>query len=504
MLKRLIERLLARSGFCLVPLRRLEDERAEAARLALSLAGATARAAAGERAFEALRGVRMKTDAKLVATRAQRARAIAHGAGLERRLDELKLAHAILFRERKKLAQDLTTAQAKRAEAASVCAGLDRRLDDLKSAYATLFRERKKLTHVLARAQAELQLRADLFEVRRASDARAQGRLEAENAALRAETTGASDAAANRILEAALPPSGLSPRGMFDAARAYQEDGALDLAVAAYRSVGPELPALLAGDASDTDGNAGPDFLIIGAARAGTTWLRKQLSRHPDVQFLDGEPNYFSAHVNSSPSDYISAFSVLNARHRAGGAGSPGRFGDKSPSYLGMPERHIALCAALFPRLRLICLVREPVSRALSHMKHAGLALAVGDASHVGVAGSRLEGVVRAGRYREQLMRWAAHFAPEQILLIDFARLASAPAQVCREALAHIDAPDAKSFRPQVSRPPRQTAETPPPAALLDYLAAAYADEAYGVTALRQAMAEAAAGCSPLRGPGAG
>ena len=46
-------------------------------------------------------------------------------------------------------------------------------------------------------------------------------------------------------------------------------------------------------------------------------------------------------------------------------------FGEKSPSYIAMDKTKVELCAALFPDLRIICNVRDPVARAWSHMQLA-------------------------------------------------------------------------------------------------------------------------------------
>ncbi len=48
-----------------------------------------------------------------------------------------------------------------------------------------------------------------------------------------------------------------------------------------------------------------------------------------------------------------------------------------------MPEEHIALLAALFPNDRLIFMVRNPVDRAWSHIKHVGLGWRGGDLHHL-------------------------------------------------------------------------------------------------------------------------
>jgi hypothetical protein len=109
-----------------------------------------------------------------------------------------------------------------------------------------------------------------------------------------------------------------------------------------------------------------PTFLVIGAMKAGTTTLRDQLARHPDVFMSDPkELHYFAAGKNweRGPDWY--------AAHFAAGADAPAR-GEASPSYSqadifpGVAER----VAATIPDVRLVYLVRHPVERMRSMYLH--------------------------------------------------------------------------------------------------------------------------------------
>src|SRR5437773_8026085 len=176
-----------------------------------------------------------------------------------------------------------------------------------------------------------------------------------------------------------------------------------------------------------------PDFLIIGAQKAGTTALYSYLRRHPHVTGPSWkEVSFFDRHYTRGEAWYRGNFpNVIRARGAL--------VGEASPSYLFhplAPER----VAALVPDARLITLVRNPVDRALSHYHHE---VALGreplafeeaiDAEPERTRGEeeRLVGepgyfshawwnytYLARGRYAEQLERWLALFPPDQVLVL--------------------------------------------------------------------------------------
>jgi len=119
----------------------------------------------------------------------------------------------------------------------------------------------------------------------------------------------------------------------------------------------PSTGALCRGTARPCDNQTpdgqwifGPDFLIIGAARSGTTWLRRNASGGVSaIRIKPGEPNYFSFHPFSDPRDYIASLSTGVKNADLPHAGSPRLYGEKSPSYLLMPNDKIALVQAPVP-----------------------------------------------------------------------------------------------------------------------------------------------------------
>jgi hypothetical protein len=108
--------------------------------------------------------------------------------------------------------------------------------------------------------------------------------------------------------------------------------------------------------------NHKPDFLIIAPARTGTTWLAENLRKHPDIYIPpEKEVRFFDIHWRSRDlSWYLDHISGNGAQVS----------GDASPTYALLPSSVIELIHALNSRLKLIFIMRDPIARAWSHMKH--------------------------------------------------------------------------------------------------------------------------------------
>ncbi|WP_343517627.1 sulfotransferase [Sphingomonas sp.] len=99
-----------------------------------------------------------------------------------------------------------------------------------------------------------------------------------------------------------------------------------------------------------------PQLIVIGAAKAATTWIAHQLRTRPDVCMPGPEPHYFSREFDRGEAWYRSLFA--DAR--------PGQLvAEKSADYLAHPKAP-ARIAALVPTVQLIAQLRNPVERAYS------------------------------------------------------------------------------------------------------------------------------------------
>ena len=198
-----------------------------------------------------------------------------------------------------------------------------------------------------------------------------------------------------------------------------------------------------------------PDFLIIGAQKAGTTALYAYLREHPQITGPSWkEVSFFDRHYGRGEAWYRGNFpNTLRARG--------GLVGEASPSYLFhplAPERD----AGLVPEAKLVALVRNPVDRAFSHYQHE-VALGREPRSFedaLVAEDERLRGeedrivadpayfshawwnyTYRArGRYAEQLERWLAVFPREQLLVMPSEELLAEPEQAHGRVLGFLGA----------------------------------------------------------------
>jgi hypothetical protein len=377
-----------------------------------------------------------------------------------------------------------------RADAEKLHAKLEAHRQKSERLTAKLAKEQKRSARLAAELEAaRAESRAARFEAERALADSLSQRAELELAAGPANDAGRSGAG---FAEAD------DPAQTFELARRFQAQGAVNVAATAYRRVGPALKDLLAQEGHDGGRIAGPDFLIIGSARAGTTWLKKALSRHPQVFILSGEHHYFSNSSHMPADSYVARFAGDHSAFQRPGIKASQyappverRYGEKSTTYLSMPDAQIDLCAALFPEVRLVCMVRDPVQRVWSHLKHLA---AAGGMKFSKMAEAppwaQVEELIRQCRYEEHLVRWASHFDPEQILLVDFERIAREPDAVFQEIVRHIGAgpPPGRVDPEEVGG----TARSDIPPDLAKGLHDALDGERFDIPYLRQAMERAA------------
>ncbi|MBC8078372.1 MAG: sulfotransferase [Chloroflexales bacterium] len=195
-----------------------------------------------------------------------------------------------------------------------------------------------------------------------------------------------------------------------------------------------------------------PDFLILGAARCGTTSLFRYLQQHAQVlPSRRKELHFFDLHYQQGTAWYAAQFVPPSLR------GAQFITGEATPSYLYHPLVAARVRAAL-PDVRLIVTLRDPVERAISHHAHnvfhgyetlpLAEALAreperlageeeriLADATYTSVA-YLYHSYAARGRYAEQLRRWLALFPAEQLCVIVFEELRAQPqatlVQLCR------------------------------------------------------------------------
>lgn len=160
-----------------------------------------------------------------------------------------------------------------------------------------------------------------------------------------------------------------------------------------------------------------PRFLIIGAMKAGTTTLYRDLLTNPKLFMpLDKEPDSLGSDEILSPSGlkrYGELFARMK-REQMGGEASTSY--TKLPEVKGVPERTLRV---LGPDVKLVYLVREPVSRAISHHSHM-LTIGVTREPDFNRDVRAVDKYLNYSRYAMQLRAWHEAFPPSSILVVPF------------------------------------------------------------------------------------
>jgi len=161
-----------------------------------------------------------------------------------------------------------------------------------------------------------------------------------------------------------------------------------------------------------------PDFLIIGAMKAGTTSLYHDLGSNPAIFFPhDKEPESLlrdDVMTARGRQEYAGLFAGARIDQVSGEASTSY---SKLPTYAGVPRRARQL---LGPGLRVIYLIREPVARLLSHHDHSSVS--GGMPRDVDTAVQECPELIAYSRYAMQIEPWLDTFGESQVRVVAFER----------------------------------------------------------------------------------
>ena len=159
-----------------------------------------------------------------------------------------------------------------------------------------------------------------------------------------------------------------------------------------------------------------PNFLHIGPSKAGSTWIFKVLSWHPDVYAYPGKNlGFFSTRFDNGIDWYLGHFEP-EPQHKA--------IGEVSHSYLVSPEAP-ARIREFLPDAKLMVCLREPVERTFSDYLDS-----IKNGKFEGSLDDALEqrpSLINKSRYGEQIERYLQHFDRSQIHIGSFDELKAAP-----------------------------------------------------------------------------
>ena len=212
-----------------------------------------------------------------------------------------------------------------------------------------------------------------------------------------------------------------------------------------------------------------PNFLIIGAAKAGTNALYHYLRQHPQVYMSPWkEPKFFAfeseadlgfraADGKDAPVNASVILDQAEYEKLFDGADHALARGEASTHYLYVEDSPRRI-KALIPKARLIAVLRNPVDRAFSSYQHLvrddlepldfGPAL---DAEPRRIAEhyAYLYRYTDMGFYSEQLDRYERIFPEEQLCVLLYDDLRNDPGQTCRRIFSFLGVDE--RFVPEMS-----------------------------------------------------
>jgi hypothetical protein len=207
-----------------------------------------------------------------------------------------------------------------------------------------------------------------------------------------------------------------------------------------------------------------PNFICIGAQKAGTTWLYEMLAQNPSIWMPPLKEVHFFDLVDVSEAEkrrrqrFLQRISKRAAKKGGSKIKNKAAFleslkgngvateewyrgifdhperrgrvsGEITPSYLALDEDKIAYARSLLPDAKILLIVREPRSRNLSQLKMAAARSLSADISETEWNGflGRLESRAR-GDYSRGIPLWQKYFPPEQFLILPFSLVRTDPA----------------------------------------------------------------------------
>ena len=226
-------------------------------------------------------------------------------------------------------------------------------------------------------------------------------------------------------------------------------------------------------------GDARPDFLCVGAQKAGTSWLYRQLEPHPDfwmppvkeLHYLDtlNSTRRFHPPRSKDECDYcflesmknLSAQSYIDLQNYGELFRHKGALlsGDISPAYSTLSDEVIERVVDYFPNLKVIFLARDPVERAWSQLS-MGVRLGMisrfdaTDAEEV-IRNLLNPGVLVRSHPSKTVARWKRYVRPELFRVYFFDDLKQNPAQLRRSILLFLGGDPNKpsgKFKPNDNR----------------------------------------------------
>ena len=204
-----------------------------------------------------------------------------------------------------------------------------------------------------------------------------------------------------------------------------------------------------------------PNYLIIGAAKSGTSSLYEYLIQHPNVQPASGKEIYFFDMKYNKGINWYRTFFPLSYQFPKTTKNSI--VGEATPRYLDHPQAPYRIKKHI-PNCKFIILLRNPIDRAYSHwnmmVNHNREVLSFEDA--IDKEKSRTNGLfekmakdksfyskeyywysyLERGIYSKKIKKWFEIFPKNQFLILKSEDLFSKPSEIFRQTQDFLNIPE--------------------------------------------------------------
>ncbi len=198
----------------------------------------------------------------------------------------------------------------------------------------------------------------------------------------------------------------------------------------------------------------GPNFIIIGTMKGGTTSLYEYISSHPQsLCASQKELHFFTLSNSNSTEQYLSHFPAIPLDLNF-------VVGEASPSYLDWTGNYPdipSIVKKTCPNTKIISILRDPVDRAIScyhHQVRMGLeSRSLKEVIRMETEGESISssGIITSGLYWRNLKKWIDQFGLENMLILNSQSLYEFPIQTMKKVYQFLgislDYADEQAFR---------------------------------------------------------
>jgi hypothetical protein len=199
----------------------------------------------------------------------------------------------------------------------------------------------------------------------------------------------------------------------------------------------------------------GPHFIVIGAQKAGSSFVQDALRAHPEIYMPYGESSLFSQEQTQQIEKELDQIARRGSMHKS--------VGIKRPDYLA-DVTAASRIRDLLPSVRLIAIIRDPVDRAISalyhYMLHGLIPVVTPDEAFEDLLCSRsIEHYPRSaeileyGFYAKHLNVYMDLFPRSQIQVTVYDELRSSPDHVMQGLFDFVGVDSTAAVQPRRSNP---------------------------------------------------